>query len=169
MRWREHLGRARIEVDAATRERHLDTIDRVLGEARSHRTRPGRILAVAVSLVLLLPVVAFAAERSAPGDLLYPVRQAMERVNIRLPELDSASFDSQLDEGSGSSGTIPTTDQRPNPTTTTEPERDGEGHRSPTTSTTVPGRTETTLPRPPPTLPPTTTTIPERPPPTRPG
>ena len=40
----------------------------------------GRVLALAVVLVLLVPVVALAAENTVPGDLLYPIKRAVEPI-----------------------------------------------------------------------------------------
>lgn len=40
------------------------------------------LLVVAASAVLLLPVAAFASETALPGDVLYPVKVAFERVRV---------------------------------------------------------------------------------------
>lgn len=91
------LDDLRITVDPSTRERHLSAIGSALRSAqRPRRRRRYRLMAVAAAIVLLLPVIALAAERTGPGDLLYPVRQLFERVSggdpfsdERRPVLDS--------------------------------------------------------------------------------
>lgn len=169
MNWRDQLNGARIEVDTSTRQHHLGVIGAALEVERSRRSRPGRALAVAIALLLLLPVVAFAAERSEPGDALYPVRQAMERANIRIPDLNPRIGTHQVDDRSGSLVTYPgSSEGGALPTSDDEEQRRDIGS---TTTTTAPERTGTTLSRLPPTTtrPPPSTTLPESPSPTRPG
>jgi hypothetical protein len=165
MTWKDMIEQTRIRVDAATRARHLEAVEQALAHQRKRRTRPGRALAVAVALVLLLPVVAFAAERSQPGDLFYPVRQVLERVGVAAdlePYLDANVIDGEPEGLS-------------RPVDATLPPRDVVPATD-TTATTAVGRTETstTLSRTEPTTTrpirsPTTTTVPERPPSTRGG
>ena len=71
------LEQVRITVDAATRERHMAAIAKAVSVSPRSR-RPMRLLAVAATLVFLLPLVALAAERAVPGDLLYPIKQLFE-------------------------------------------------------------------------------------------
>ncbi|MDX1468588.1 MAG: hypothetical protein R3258_04550 [Acidimicrobiia bacterium] len=71
------LDQVKITVDPATRDRHLAAIADAVRSSRRGR-RPMRLLAVAATLVLLLPVMALAAERAVPGDLLYPIKQLFE-------------------------------------------------------------------------------------------
>lgn len=73
------LERVRVEMPDEVRDRHLASISRALHGKRTGRTR-FRLLAIAAVLVLLLPVIALAAERTGPGDLLYPIRELVERV-----------------------------------------------------------------------------------------
>lgn len=166
MSWKDMLGQTRITVDTATRDRHLASVEKALEHHRKGRTRPGRALVVAVAMVLTLPVVAFAAERSQPGDLFYPVRQVLERVGVAGevdPSLAGANvIDGASEDASRSADTtLPLRDVAPATDITA------------TTATTSVGRTETstTLSRPEPTttrpMRSPTTTIPERPPSTR--
>lgn len=74
------LDAVRVEVSAATRERHLSAIETALASTRPRRGRRFRLMAIATAILMLLPVIALAAERTGPGDLLYPVRQVFERV-----------------------------------------------------------------------------------------
>ncbi len=73
------LQRSRVTVDASVRAAHLGSIREEL--RRAHRpTRRFRLLAVAVAVVFAVPVIALAADRSQPGDFLFPVRQVVDRV-----------------------------------------------------------------------------------------
>lgn len=92
------LDRAKVTVDAEARERHLAAISNAIEAQRRPRFRRLRLLAVAAVLVLTLPALAFAAEESVPGDLLYPVKLIFEpvvglisediEVNRRVRELE---------------------------------------------------------------------------------
>ena len=74
------LDQVRVSVSEETRSRHLAHVGAAL-RARSDRLpRRGRVLALALALVLLVPVMALAAENAVPGDLLYPVKRAVEPV-----------------------------------------------------------------------------------------
>lgn len=84
------LAQARIVVDDDTRRGHLAAIDNAIVET-TRRRRRGRALAVGLAVVLLVPVVALAAERSVPGDLLYPVRQLIHQTLDRSQPKDQAS------------------------------------------------------------------------------
>lgn len=75
------LETVRVEASAGTRERHLAVIEAELTSARRPRRRRFRLMVIATAILLLLPVIALAAERAGPGDLLYPVRQVFERVS----------------------------------------------------------------------------------------
>ncbi|MGD2101188.1 MAG: hypothetical protein PVG83_03060 [Acidimicrobiia bacterium] len=75
------LDVVRVEVSAVTRDRHLSAIEAELASKRRPRGRRFRLMVVATAILLLLPVIALAAERTGPGDLLYPVRQVLERVS----------------------------------------------------------------------------------------
>lgn len=70
----------RVSIDPDTRERHLATINVALREHRAPRFRRLRLMAVAAGLVLLIPVLALAAENSVPGDFLYRVKRLFEPV-----------------------------------------------------------------------------------------
>lgn len=74
------LDRVRVTVNAEVRERHLAAISNAIEVERRPRFRRFRLLAVAAVLVVTLPVLAFAAEESVPGDLLYPVKLMFEPV-----------------------------------------------------------------------------------------
>ena len=74
------LDKAKVTVDAETRGRHLASIESELTQLRTPRLARRRLLAVALATVLLFPVAAFAAENSVPGDLLYPLKRAVEPV-----------------------------------------------------------------------------------------
>ena len=74
------LDQARIVVDEVTREKHLGVVSAAL-KARGYRSwGRGRVLALAVVLVPLVPVMALAAENTVPGDLLYPIKRAVEPI-----------------------------------------------------------------------------------------
>ncbi|MGI9610527.1 MAG: hypothetical protein ACR2NL_09580 [Acidimicrobiia bacterium] len=77
----------RISVDPATRERHLDAIHSQLRKAARPRRRR-RLLSLALAVVLLVPVVALAAEQSLPGDFLYPVKKAVVEPVISIFDSD---------------------------------------------------------------------------------
>ena len=81
------LDQIRVTVDETTRTRHLAAVDAALSERPRAFWGRGRILALAVVLVLLLPVMALAAENSVPGDFLYPVKRAVEPV-VQVFDID---------------------------------------------------------------------------------
>lgn len=73
------LDQIRVAVDEGTRKRHLSVI--VAGLQRSpRRRRRTRLMAVAVAVILLLPVLAAASGNSLPGDVLYPLKRALEPI-----------------------------------------------------------------------------------------
>lgn len=72
------LEQVRVSVDPQTRERHIAAMQVALEESRRPGFRGRRLLAVAVALILLLPVLSLAARDSVPGDLLYPVKLALD-------------------------------------------------------------------------------------------
>ena len=75
------LDQVRVTVDSDTRDRHLAAVTSALqSRATTPKRGRGRFLAVALAVVLLLPVIALAAEDSVPGDLLYPFKRAVEPV-----------------------------------------------------------------------------------------
>ena len=74
------LDTARMTVDHSTRERHMSAITVALREHRKPRVRRLRLLALAAALILLLPVLALAAENSVPGDFLYPIKRVVEPI-----------------------------------------------------------------------------------------
>lgn len=74
------MDRVRVSVDEVTRQGHLDSISSAIRNADASRSRRPRFFAVAVALILLLPVIALASERSVPGDFLYPVKRAVEPI-----------------------------------------------------------------------------------------
>jgi len=74
------LDQARVVVDETTRERHLVAVSAALAQRGRTTKGHGRVLALALVLVLLVPVMALAAENSVPGDLLYPVKRAVEPI-----------------------------------------------------------------------------------------
>ncbi len=74
-----------IEVDSATVEHHLAAVGAALRSAPRSRRRVAPVrsrlgVVFAAIALLALPAVAIAAEDSLPGDLLYPVKQATERI-----------------------------------------------------------------------------------------
>ena len=74
------LEQLRLTTTPEVRDRHLEAVSSTLSQrARGSRGR-GRLLAVAVAAVLLLPVAALAAEDTVPGDILYPLKRAIEPV-----------------------------------------------------------------------------------------
>ena len=83
------LERIRLSVGEEVRERHLTAIADELRSARTPRMRRFRLLAVAVALVLALPVLAIAAEDAVPGDALYPIKRMFEPV-VSLVDRDVA-------------------------------------------------------------------------------
>lgn len=98
------LRRARIVIDDDTRQAHLAAIDAAIIESTRQPRRHGRALAVALAVVLLVPVVALAAERSEPGDLLYPVRQLIHQTLDRSqppdePTIEESTFGEEGEEG----------------------------------------------------------------------
>ncbi len=70
----------RVRVDPGVRARHLAAIDAEIATSVTPKSNRRRLLAIALATVLLLPVVALAAESSAPGDFLYPFKRAFEPV-----------------------------------------------------------------------------------------
>ena len=74
------LDQARVVVDELTRERHLDAVSASLAARGQTAKGHGRVLALALVLVLLVPVVALAAENAVPGDFLYPVKLVVEPI-----------------------------------------------------------------------------------------
>lgn len=82
------LQALRIDVVPEVADRQMAAVLRELREAPSvgfpvrvptpHRSRRRLVAALAATFVLLIPVAAFAAEDSVPGDLLYPVKQSTE-------------------------------------------------------------------------------------------
>lgn len=86
------LDAAVVRVTSDVRDRHLRTVSQALADLRPRRSR-FRLLAVAVAVLFVLPVLALAARNADPGDFLYPVRQI-------LPWSDRAPIDGDLvDEG----------------------------------------------------------------------
>ena len=83
------LERIRVSVAEEVRERHLTAISDELRSARTPRMRRFRLLAVAVAMVLVLPVLALAAEDAVPGDALYPIKRMFEPV-VSLVDRDVA-------------------------------------------------------------------------------
>lgn len=74
------LDEAKVKVDESTKDLHMMAISRAItAEAAPRRSRL-RLIAVATATVLLVPVMALAAERAVPGDFLYPVKQVFEPV-----------------------------------------------------------------------------------------
>ncbi len=74
------LERIRVTVGEEVRDRHVMVIGEAIRSARAPRSRRFRLLAVALTSTLLLPVVALAAENAVPGDLLYPIKRMLEPV-----------------------------------------------------------------------------------------
>lgn len=83
------LDAVRVQVGAPTQERHLSVIESALRATARPGRRRFRLMAVAVAILLLLPVIALAAERTGPGDFLYPVRQILESVTDARPLPDA--------------------------------------------------------------------------------
>lgn len=74
------LDQVSLVVDEAVKERHLSVITAEVRAVRKPRFRRFRMLAVATALLLLLPVIALAAEDAVPGDALYPVKRLFEPI-----------------------------------------------------------------------------------------
>lgn len=74
------LEQIRLVVDDSVRERHLGVIAAEVRARRVPRFKRFRLLAVATALLLLLPVIALAADDSVPGDALYPVKRLFEPI-----------------------------------------------------------------------------------------
>lgn len=74
------LDQVRLVVDEAVKERHLVVIAGEVRAGRTPRLKRFRLLAVATTLLLLVPVIAFAADDAVPGDALYPVKRLFEPV-----------------------------------------------------------------------------------------
>ncbi len=74
------LDEARVIVDGVTREKHLGVVSAALAARGQGSWGRGRVLALGLVLVLLVPVVALAAENTVPGDLLYPIKRALEPI-----------------------------------------------------------------------------------------
>ena len=82
---RERMAALDIDIDETVAERHLANVAAELkNPAAPARRPPGRRVRVgalvAATLLVLLPGAALAAEGAAPGDLLYPVKLAVEQV-----------------------------------------------------------------------------------------
>ena len=79
-----------ISVDRVTRDRHLAAISRSLHDPwRQHGRR--RLLAIALAVVLLVPVMALAAERALPGDFLYPFKRNVVEPVVSVVDRDVAA------------------------------------------------------------------------------
>ncbi len=82
----ERLRRAyRVEMDPDTAARQLSVVSARLGTSQASRPGGGRfrrrVAALATALAVTLPGgLALAAEGTVPGDVLYPVKLATERV-----------------------------------------------------------------------------------------
>lgn len=80
---RTRLRRLRVDIDDDTADRHLSAVQAALAEPLStvtvRRKRRWRMIVV-VAALLALPLAAFAAERTVPGDTLYPLKRSFERV-----------------------------------------------------------------------------------------
>jgi len=74
------LDQARLVVDEAVKERHLAVIAAEVRAGRAPRFKRYRLLAIVTALLLLLPVIALAADDAVPGDALYPVKRMLEPV-----------------------------------------------------------------------------------------
>lgn len=85
------LEQVRITVDGSTKAQHLAAIDAELIAVKIPPRRRFRLFAVAVTTLLLLPVIALAAERAQPGDLFYPVRQLVQGPDP-IAEVDDRYF-----------------------------------------------------------------------------
>jgi len=82
------LQALRIDIDPDVARRHMAAVLREVREAppvvstvpvrAPLRSRRRLVAALAATFVLLIPVAAFAAEDTVPGDLLYPVKQSTE-------------------------------------------------------------------------------------------
>lgn len=77
-----NLGRLRIEISERDRRIHHAAISEEIKATprRPVRSRAWskRVTAAVVALAVSLPVAAIASEDSVPGDLLYPIKQAVE-------------------------------------------------------------------------------------------
>ncbi len=119
------LRQARIVIDDDTRRAHLAAIDDAIVESTRQPRRHGRALAVALAAVLLVPVVALAAERSEPGDFLYPVRQLIHQTLDRSqPPAEPTVEESALGEAGGEGPSRPVQDRAPLTQTREHPAED---------------------------------------------
>ena len=73
------LDPIRLSVDEETRRRHLASIEAAL-RRRERVARRRRALVLAAAALLAVPAMALASDDSVPGDLLYPVKRAVEPV-----------------------------------------------------------------------------------------
>ena len=74
------LDQAKVKVDESTKDHHMLAITRAIAAEAAPRHSRLRLIAVATATVLLIPVMALAAERAVPGDFFYPVKQMFEPV-----------------------------------------------------------------------------------------
>ncbi len=79
-----------VVVEPETRERHLATISAALQRPRRHPGRR-RLLAIALAVILLFPVVALAAESALPGDILYPFKRTVVEPVVSVFDEDAAA------------------------------------------------------------------------------
>ena len=79
MRFHE-LDQIRLVATPEVRERHLAAVSRALSTRPQRSLGRPRLMAVVLAIVLLLPVVALAAEDAVPGDFLYPLKRVVEPV-----------------------------------------------------------------------------------------
>jgi hypothetical protein len=81
----------KVSVDEQTRDQHLSVISNAIHKPQRTRGRH-RLLAVAIAAVLLVPVMAFAAERSLPGDFLYQFKRSVVEPVVSVVDGDVAAY-----------------------------------------------------------------------------
>lgn len=92
---RDRLAGLHIEIDEAVESRHLDAVAQELRHpSATVRFKPARRIKVATlvagAILMVLPAAALAAEDAVPGDLLYPIKRATERVWLIVdPNIDA--------------------------------------------------------------------------------
>lgn len=151
------LDRVRVSVAPAVRQQHLAAIENALSPPAGTGRRFGRALAVGLATLLLIPALALASERAEPGDVLYPVRQFIERIQERGAQAEDPAptrtpppveREEDSDVGHGGGERAPEREREPEVPPSTRPESPAETRPAeredpePTTTTTMPTRDE---------------------------
>lgn len=81
----DELAQLRIEIPEAHRAQHCAAIAeelRVIPEPEQKRVWSRRAAVAVLTVAMLLPTAVIASESSIPGDFLYPVKQAIEPLQM---------------------------------------------------------------------------------------